>query len=282
MLRPRATSAPTRGSAPASSSPKCEWRRGWNGGGQRWHASSFLHAQPAPPCPDGASTSPPLPPPPPPPPCSTAVEDYENIEPLQCSGDLPAASAEDLEGKVTQLLWETVVSPTFRNETEGAFPEAFYCDDAPGFRRINITDVSGCVKTEVKKGRRRANFTAACERRPLHGAWSSRRPRASRLLPFLTCRRTASARWRRAAWSSGSARSKPASAASVSAGLASAACCAAVLTRHARPVHCTALHMSCPCTFLPHISPPPTTSRPDRKEWLHYAMRVGGGAGHGH
>lgn len=126
-----------------------------------------------------------------PPPCSTAAEDYENLEPLECSAELPAASAEDLEGKVTQLLWETVVGAAFRNQTEGAFPEAYYCDESPGYKRINITDVSGCL-TEVgprgsrgRRGRRggcrRGRPAAGCKRR--RGAHVKHLPPARLLLP---------------------------------------------------------------------------------------------------
>ncbi|KAI7844414.1 hypothetical protein COHA_002008 [Chlorella ohadii] len=70
--------------------------------------------------------------------------DEATFQPLECTGIYRPAFEEEIEGLATQLLWETVVDPTFQGVTAGQFDDAWYCDDSPGYKYINITDVSAC------------------------------------------------------------------------------------------------------------------------------------------
>lgn len=76
--------------------------------------------------------SPPLPSAPWPPPGSTATGDAEQLRPLECpTGFKPAKTAAEL-AKVQQLLWQTVVDPTFKNATEGQVRVGGVCSLAQG------------------------------------------------------------------------------------------------------------------------------------------------------
>ncbi|PRW33026.1 TNA1 High affinity nicotinic acid plasma membrane permease [Chlorella sorokiniana] len=74
-----------------------------------------------------------------------ASANVEGVQPLQCATGYRAATEEELDGKATQLLWQTLIFPTFSQQTKGQFDEAWYCDDSPGYKSIEITNVTACV-----------------------------------------------------------------------------------------------------------------------------------------
>lgn len=98
------------GSAPTSSRPPCECLFVCRCGFPHCRASCSRA--------DASASDPP----PDPPSCrSTAAPagESEGLEALTCPEGYRAATAEELEGRVAELLWQTVTSPLFSNQTAG-------------------------------------------------------------------------------------------------------------------------------------------------------------------